>query len=74
MNFDKVSSAVCRLFFIVSFLLLAVGIVERLANGFGYTLLGGSYTPGRLLELAGILLIFVVAILLRQIREALKKS
>ena len=36
----------------------------------GFTLLRGMYNPGRLLELAALLLIFVIAVLLRQIRDA----
>lgn len=64
-----------RLFFFTSFLLLAIAVVERFVNLFGFTMLGsGQYTPGRLLEFAGVMLLFVMALLLRQVREGLKKT
>jgi hypothetical protein len=34
----------------------------------------GTYTAGRLFELATLLVIFVIALLLRQIREELKRN
>ena len=71
MGLDKLTSHVSRLFFAVAFLLAAVAIFERIANFVGFTLLRGMYNPGRLLELAALLLIFVVAVLLRQIRDFL---
>jgi hypothetical protein len=40
---------------------------------FGYTILQQTYKPGRLLEFAAIFLIFVIALLLRQVRDALKE-
>ncbi len=69
MNIDKLISAAGRPLFILALALLALGGVERLANAAGYTITGGSFTGGRLLEISALLATFVIAILLRQIRD-----
>jgi TRAP-type mannitol/chloroaromatic compound transport system permease small subunit len=74
MNLNRINSLVCRIFFIIAFLLLVIPVIEKIANLAGYTFLRGSSDPGRLLEFGAILIIFVVALLLRQIREELKKQ
>lgn len=74
MGMDKLNSIVSRIFFFVAFFLLLIAILERVVLQFGYTILQATYTPGRLMELSAILLIFVVAMLLRQVREELKKG
>ncbi len=71
MNLDQMISMTTRLFFLAAFGLFGIAVVERLVNLFGFTLLGGTYTAGRLLDFAVILLMFVVALLLRQMREGL---
>lgn len=71
---EKILSGVMGALFIVAFGMLAIAIAEALANVVGYTIIRGSYTSGRLLELASTFLIFVVALLLRQIRDQLKGS
>lgn len=70
MNVDMLSSVVSRVFFVAAFVLLGLGILERIAFVFGYTIMRGSITGGRLLEVAAIAILFAIAILLRQIREA----
>lgn len=73
MDLQRVTSLVSRVFFVGSFALLALAVLEKIANFLGYTFLGATgYVSSRLLEFAVILLIFVIAILLRQIREELK--
>ena len=62
-----------RLMFGIAFGLLALAIVEFIARIFRYTILRG-WEPGRLLEYAVILLVFVMAILLRQIRDGVAIS
>ncbi len=74
MNLEKLSSLVCRSLFFAAFALLAVAILERALNFGGFTVLKGFYQPSRLLELAATALLFVVALLLRQIREQLRKA
>ena len=73
MNIDKLSSAISRVFFFTAMLLVLLAVIDRLLNWFGYTVLPGPYTPGRLLQYAGAFMIFVVALLLREVREEIKK-
>ena len=72
MTLDNLNSLISRLFFFMAFLLLAGAAVERAVNTFGYTILGETYTAGRLLDFSVVLLIFVIALLMRQLREQLK--
>ena len=74
MRIDEWSASAVRFFFYVAFGVLAVASCEGIANQLGYTVVGGAFKPSRLLEYAAILLMFVVAILLRQIRDRLTKS
>ncbi len=69
MNVDGIVSIVCRIFFAGAFALLALATFERLSFALGYTLLRGTLTGGRLLEISAVALIFVIALLLRQTRE-----
>lgn len=71
---EKVLSGAMRVFIIIAFGLLAIAVSEALANAFGYTITRGIYTGGKLLEFATILLVFVVTLLLRQIRDQLKRD
>jgi hypothetical protein len=68
---DTLSSWVSRLFFLGGFLLLGLALIERIANGTGYTIL--QHRGARLLEFAVVLLVFVIAVELRQIREELRR-
>ena len=72
MNLQKLISITSRLFFLGAFVLLGLAVIERVANAAGYTLLQ-LYRGGRLLEFAVVLLVFVIAIQLREIREELKR-
>jgi uncharacterized membrane protein YjjP (DUF1212 family) len=74
MDIAKLSSMVCRLFFGTAFVLLAISVLEKAAILMGYSILRRAYTPGRLLELSALLVVFVIALLLRQIREELKRT
>ncbi len=71
MNIGNLYKIFARSLFFVALAILAVGFFEMAANLFGYTVLRGAYTTGRLVELSAALLIFVIAVLLRQIRDAL---
>ena len=73
MSFDKLSSLASRLCFFGAFLLLFLAVVEKIANVAGYTIMR-SYNPGRLLEFAVSLMVLVIALLLRQVREALRSD
>ena len=72
MNLERSSAVAVRVFFYAAFALLLLAVLEIVSRGFGYTILRGiGKEPGRLLEYAVILLVFVMAILLRQIRDRL---
>jgi hypothetical protein len=63
-----------RVLFLAAFLLLAIAVLDRLVNYFGYTILMGGYTSGRMLEFAGIMLLFVIALVLREARDELRRK
>lgn len=66
---NKLTSLFSRIFFAVAFLVLVIAIIDWLLRMGGTTLSFISYQPGRLFEFAAILMIFVMVLLLRQIRE-----
>jgi hypothetical protein len=74
MPFQNFLSLISRILFGTAFVLFGVAIVERLVNLGGYTILSRHYTPGRLLEFAALILLFVIALLLRSIREELRRE
>jgi preprotein translocase subunit SecY len=71
MNLEKLMSMASRLFFIGSFVLLGIAVIERIANAAGYTIMR-LYQGGRLLEFAVVLLVFVIAMQQREIKQELK--
>ena len=73
MSLEKLVSLVSRLFFLGAFVLLGLALIERIANASGYTILR-VYRGGRLLEIAVVLLVFVIAMQLREMREELKRG
>ncbi len=73
MNLEKLESVVSRVFFFGAFLLFVFALVERLAHQFGYSIQQVT-RPVTLMETAVVLLVFVIAIQLRAIREALKRN
>ena len=72
MKINKISSIIARLFFSGALALLLLAVWERIARAMGYTVVRETFTASRLIELAVVLVIFVIALLLRQIREELK--
>ena len=72
MSLEKLVSLVSRLFFLGAFVMLALALIEKIANATGYTILQ-LYKGGRLLEFAVVLLVFVIAVQLREMKEELKK-
>jgi preprotein translocase subunit SecY len=73
MSLEKLESVVSRLFFFGAFVLLVLALIERIANEFGHTILQMSRAV-TMLEMAVVLLVFVIAIQLRAIREAVKRN
>lgn len=67
---EAMFSWMSRVFFLGAFVLLGLAILERVANMVGYTF-SPTYQSGRLLEFAAVMLVFVIAIKLREIRDGL---
>ena len=62
-------SRVSRILFVAACVLAGLAVWEKLANFFGFTLnFIGGYQPSRLLELAVVALLFVIALELRALR------
>jgi len=72
MSLEKITSMISRTFFVLAFALLGLAVIERVVRTFDYTVLRGTYTAGRLLEFSVVLLLFVLALQLREVREALR--
>jgi preprotein translocase subunit SecY len=72
MSLEWLVSLISRLFFLGAFVVLALALIEKIANTSGYTILR-MYTGSRLLEVAVVLLVFVIAVQLREIKEQLRK-
>ena len=73
MSLEKLISLVSRLFFLCAFVLLGLALIERIANAAGYTILQ-VYRGSRLLEFAVVLLVFVIAAQLREMKAELKRT
>ena len=69
MNIDVFYKYFARSLFIIALVILAAGFIELVANVFDYSVLGVGYTAGRMIELSAALVVFVIAVLLRQIRD-----
>jgi hypothetical protein len=67
-------SLVCRVLFLASFVLAGLAVGEKLANQAGFTVLRSSMGAGRLLEIAAIGLLFVIALQLRDISHSLRSK
>ena len=71
MSLEKLMSMMSRFFFLGAFVLLGLAVIERIANAAGYTILR-LYQGSRLLEFAAVLLVFVIAIQQREMKQELK--
>lgn len=71
---ENLLSLISRASFLLAVVCVGLAIVERIAFAMGYTVLRGSIAGGRLFEIAAILVIFVIAVLLRQIRDQLRQT
>ena len=70
MDVDKLTSLALRLFFVGAFAILALAVLDKGLGLIGQDLPG--VLPSQLLQWSVVLLIFVIAILLRQIRDQRK--
>ena len=71
---SKLTSLFSRVLFVGSFAMAAVAVWERVLNVFGFTMLSGEYAPSRLLEFAGVSVLFVIALQLRELKELEKAA
>jgi hypothetical protein len=71
---NKLNFYLYRILFSVSIIFLFFAVLEWFINIFNYTLSWIPYSPFRLLEFGVIFMLFVIALLLRQIRDILKKQ
>lgn len=69
---EKWMSFLSRLFFVVALLFILVAVVDWCMRLFGWSLSFVQYQPGRMLEFAAMLMVFVAVMLLRQIRDNMK--
>ena len=69
MNMTMIYHLFARLFFFLALGILGVAIIEIFLGFLDYTILRGAYTAGRLIELSAALMVFVIVVLLRQIRD-----
>ena len=70
---NQLMSIACRVLTVGAMTLLVVAVVEKAMNFIGYTFLD-TYPARRLTGFAGILMIFVVAALVRQVRDEIRKK
>lgn len=69
---QQLTSILCRVLFVVAFVLAGLGVWERLARLLGYTVVRGHFDPWRLLEYSAVALLFVIALQLREIKASLR--
>jgi hypothetical protein len=70
---DKLTSILSRIFMGAAFIILLIAILNKILIAFGWILTWPDYEAGRLFEFSAMLMIFVIVLLLRQIRERLGK-
>jgi hypothetical protein len=74
MDMQRILHIVGRVLFIGASAAILLAILEFAVEFFGTSLIGYSYSPGRLLELSAALLVFVMTILLWDIRNKLSSD
>ena len=70
---DKLLVRLAPVAVLAAFALAALAVIEALAQALGGSLLKGLYSAGRLLEFAGIAMLFAVGLTLREILDELRR-
>lgn len=70
---ERLATLASRLFMIAAFAVAALAVGEGIARIFGQSLVGGGYSGGRLLEFSAILMVFAIALILRSIRNEVRR-
>ncbi len=65
---SRLSSVISRVLFVGAFVLAGLAVIEKLANQSGYTVMQSAMAPSRMLELAVVALLFVIALQLRELK------
>ena len=69
---DKYTNLITRVLFVAAFVFAGLATLERLLNVVGGTVgLRRIYDPGRVLEFCAVMLLFVIALVLRDIKHHL---
>ena len=71
---EKILALIYRVAFVMALAVAALGVAEGFAQLMGQTITHGAYSAGRLFELSGILMVFVIAFLLRDIRDDARRT
>ena len=74
MDVDRLSSIISRVFLFGAFAFLALAVLEWLLNFAGSSIPMTTANARTFLDYSAILLLFVIVLLLRQIREKLEAS
>jgi hypothetical protein len=70
---DKWTSILSRIFFTLAFIIFVIAVLSKIAILFGWNMNWMHFDPGRLFEFSAMMMVFVIVMLLRQIREKLGK-
>ena len=73
MNLDNLNSVVSRICFIGGIAFLGLVLLEELARWFGSSLIARAYSSETLLNVGAVLFVVVIVLLLRQIRDELRR-
>ena len=71
---DRFINICYRGFFVLAGLLFIVAVWDKFLRRFDLKLSWVPYDPSRLIEISALLMVFVIALLLRQIREGINKK
>ena len=72
MQLNTIIDYLARAVFLIAAVAIPMAFLELAAQFFGKSVVMGLYSPGRLLTLSALLLVFVITVLLRQIRDELR--
>ena len=68
---SQYTSVISRVMFVGAFVVAGLAVWEKVTNLFGFTLsFMGGYAPSRLLEWSAVILLFVIALQLRELKQA----
>ncbi len=72
MDKQRILHTIAQVVFIGASAAIVLAFLELGAQFFGASLIGNLYPPGRIIELAAALLVLVIAITLREIRDEIR--